>query len=150
MKESDKVINMAIRWAKIPYELALPQEFFEDIKVMFPDLPVENYLDIYTTSRCNSSWAHVGFDGCNVKVFDNAEYGIQENGYEIPWQYAKDQNNKDEPDEDQEALDEAFELLEKRLKQGKAYDAKGESAISTLTKMGFVYVDGSWTYNSKA
>lgn len=149
MVESNKVVNMDIRWAKIPYEFALPQEFFEDIKVMFPDLPVENYLDIYTTSGCNSGWAHVGFDGGSVKVFGSEEYEIQEYGYEVPWQYAKDQSNKDGSDEDQEALDEAFELLEKRLKQGKAYDAKGESAISTLAKMGFVYVDGSWTYNSK-
>lgn len=148
MEESDKVVNAAIRWAKIPYDGSLPHEFFDDIKVMFPCLPVESYIR-ESVGHTGQPWSFVGFDGAQVRVFDLDDYEIQENGYEIPWQYAKDQSSQDLSDEDQEALDEAFELLEKRLKQGKVYDLKVESAISTLTKMGFVYAEGSWTYNSK-
>lgn len=142
-EKQKKQPNTDIRWAKIPNG-KMPDSFFEDIAVMFEGLPLEYYLQEVFNGGTN--WKCIGFDGEGVIAFDNDDYDIKENGYEIPYQYAKAIQNQDE-EEDQDELDKAFDLLEKRLKLKADLDNKTSSAVSTLTQMGFKYVDGKWTFN---
>lgn len=144
-EKQKKQPNTDIRWAKIPNG-KMPDSFFEDSAVMFEGLPWEYYLGNQVNEDRDFCWKFVGFDGAEVRVFDADDYNIKENGYEIPYQYAK-ALQKQEDEEDQDELDKAFDLLEKRLKLKSDLDNKTSSAISTLTQMGFKYVDGKWTFN---
>lgn len=142
-EEQKKQPNTDIRWAKIPNE-EMPDSFFEDIAVMFEGLPLEHFLYNYGAGS-PSFWKFIGFNGNVVEVFNIISGRVEEGGYEIPYQYAKDIQKQDE--EDQDELDKAFDLLEKRLKLKADLDNKTSSAVSTLTQMGFKYVDGKWTFN---